>query len=250
MAGQVHRRRRVIPDRPGAGTHRLPVSDKLTASDRHYCPTRPEIVKWLSRSIPAEARVLEVGPGHDPFHRADEFVDFVAVDVPQGHFHRCDLATEKLPFPDKSFDFVVCKHTLEDMYDPFPLCAEMSRVAKAGYVETPSPVAELCRGVDGITAPIYRGYHHHRFVVWPVPNELRFVSKYPIVEYLDFSGDEIAERLRAPKYWNTYHLWDGELKVRHIQSPLDYDIPSQYRAVLGTAIMDSVAATDTFWAAL
>jgi hypothetical protein len=45
-------------------------------------------------------------------------------------------------------------------------------------------------------------------------------------------------------------VWSDSLKVRHIQSPLDYDIPSQYRAVLGTAIMDSVAATDTFWAAL
>jgi hypothetical protein len=44
-------------------------------------------------------------------------------------------------------------HMLEDMYNPFPICAEMSRVAKAGYVETPSPVAELCRGVDGDKPP-------------------------------------------------------------------------------------------------
>lgn len=202
------------------------------------------------QTIPTDAKVLEVGPGYAPFHRADAFVDFVPVDVPADRFHKCDLATEKLPFEDKSFDFVVCKHTLEDMYDPFPLCAEMSRVAKAGYIETPSPIAELCRGVDGLTAPPYRGYHHHRFVVWQTHDELRFVSKYPLIEYMDFSYDDVAERLRQPKYWNTYHVWNGELKVRHVQSPLDYDIPSQYGEVLKTAIEDSTRATDAFWAAL
>lgn len=226
------------------------MSDQITTTDRHYCPSRPEIVRWLMKIIPANAKVLEVGPGHDPFRRADAFVDFVPVDVPADSFHKCDLATEKLPFADKQFDFVVCKHTLEDMYDPFPLCAEMERVAKAGYVETPSPVAELCRGVDGLTAPKYRGYHHHRFVVWQTHDELRFVTKYPFVEYMGFGEENLAERLRQPKYWNTYHLWEGSLRVRHIQSPLDYDIPSQYRAVLGTAIEDSIEATDAFWAHL
>lgn len=227
------------------------MSDQITAEDMHFCRSRPEVVQWLTNRLPSDARVLEVGPGYAPFERANAFVDFVDVrGVPPESFHKCDLATEPLPFADKSFDFVICKHTLEDMYDPFPLCAEMARVAKAGYVETPSPIAELCRGVDGMTAPKYRGYHHHRFVVWQTHDELRFVTKYPFVEYMGFSEDRLAERLRKPKYWNTYYMWEDSLKVRHIQSPLDYDIPSQYRAVLGTAIEDSVEATDAFWARL
>jgi hypothetical protein len=63
---------------------------------------------------------------------------------------------------------------MEDMGNPFLLIKEMERVAKAGYIETPSPIAEMGRGVDG-SSPPFRGYHHHRFVVWVHEGELRFV---------------------------------------------------------------------------
>jgi ubiquinone/menaquinone biosynthesis C-methylase UbiE len=48
-----------------------------------------------------------------------------------------------LPYEDKEFDFVYCRHVLEDLIYPFRVIKEMQRVAKAGYIETPSPMAEL-----------------------------------------------------------------------------------------------------------
>jgi len=228
----------------------------LTVSDPHHWAPIPAVVDWLTNRLAGDARVLEIGPGHAPFWRANVFVDFVepsgfrASEIPSHvgdwSFVKCDIATEPLPFEDKLFDFVYCRHTLEDMYNPFPIVREMERVAKAGYIETPSPIAELCRGVDG-GAPPYRGYHHHRFIIWREGDELRFVSKYPVVEYMDIPDEPLTQILRArPVYWNTYHLWEDSINVRHLQSPLHFDIPTQYPRLLSNAIAASRQATDHF----
>lgn len=220
----------------------------LTVTDKHYWAPVPQVVQRIADLIPADAKVLEIGPGHAPFPRANAFVDFAESTRVEGPVHKIDVATERLPFDDKSFDFVYCRHVLEDMYYPFGLCAEMGRVAKAGYIETPSPLAEICRGVDG-NAPPYRGYHHHRFVIWNYQDELRFVSKYPLIEYLaGFEEDRLAVLLRqGPKYWNTYHLWEGAINVQHRQSPLHYDIWRDYANLLNDGVKNAVMMADEFW---
>jgi hypothetical protein len=60
------------------------------------------------------------------------------------------------------FDYVLCAQTLEDVRDPVRVCAEMARVGRAGYVETPGAVVELTRGVD---SPLWCGWMHHRWLV-------------------------------------------------------------------------------------
>jgi SAM-dependent methyltransferase len=225
----------------------------LTPADPHHWAPIPAVVEWLTNRLAPDARVLEIGPGHAPFFRADTFVDFAPwpiAGVAPEKLIKCDLANEPLPFADKSFDFIYCRHTLEDMYNPFSLCKEMERVGKSGYIETPSPIAELTRGVDG-GAPPYRGYHHHRFIIWASGDDLCFVSKYPIVEYGGIDDERFANRLRqGPRYWNTYYLWQNRIHVRHLQSPLDYDIPRGYGGLLLGAVEHSVAATDAFYSRL
>jgi hypothetical protein len=156
---------------------------------------------------------------------------------------------DPLPFADKSFDFVYCRHTVEDMHNPFLLCSEMQRVAKAGYVETPSPISELCRGIDG-GSPSWRGYVHHRYFVWENAGVLNFIAKYPMVEYLEleFDADLLALLRAGPKYWNSYFLWRDTLPVKHLQHDVDYTLQKDYGATLANAVRQSVAATDRFTA--
>jgi SAM-dependent methyltransferase len=45
---------------------------------------------------------------------------------------------ERLPFRDKAFDYVIAFHVLEHSADPVSFLCEMQRVARAGYIETPS----------------------------------------------------------------------------------------------------------------
>jgi hypothetical protein len=83
----------------------------------------------------------------------------------------CDR--EPWPFEDDFFDFALCVTTLEDVRDPVWVCSELSRVAKAGYVEVPTPIAELMYGVDGR----FLGHSHHRWLIFPRDGGLEFMHK-------------------------------------------------------------------------
>lgn len=115
--------------------------------------------------------VLDVGGGSGPFARADWVVDLVGYDarVPvagerfsrERWIERDVCEREPLPFADDSVDFAICSHTLEDVRDPIWVCAELSRVARAGYVEVPSRLVEQAPGVHGP----WTGWSHHRWLV-------------------------------------------------------------------------------------
>ena len=224
---------------------------RLTDADVKCWAPVAQVTDWLAAQIPEGARVLEIGPGHIPFKRATDFVDIRELpNLPKGKTAICDLMVDPLPYPDKSFDFIYCRHVLEDVFDPFRLCREMSRVGMRGYVETPSPIAEYVRGVDG-GSPQWRGYHHHRWLCWHDNGVLKFASKFPIIEYVgddaDSSDDMIAVILRVGAlYWNTYHLWEGSINFRHLQCPQDFDITTGYAELLRTAMTESKAASDKF----
>jgi SAM-dependent methyltransferase len=224
----------------------------LTNANTKFWAPAPEVQRWLTDTIPADAQVLEIGPGHIPFQRANAFVDFVDIDrktLPDGAtFDKVNLNDELLPFDKKTFDFVYCRHVLEDMFNPFALCKEMERVGKSGYIETPSPMAEMCRGIDG-NSPSYRGYHHHRFIIWSFNDVLNFVTKYPVIEYTGYTAeaeDEISLK-SGPLFWNTYHAWLDTIVVKHWQSPLDFSIPVEYSALIDVASKQSKMSTQAMW---
>lgn len=95
-------------------------------------------------------RVLEIGPGHNPFYRAnvilEKFIDtnyHRCGDVkvyPYQKFYHADGA--RLPFEDKEFDYIYCSNVLEHVDDPAAFLEELSRVGKRGYIETPSLTGE------------------------------------------------------------------------------------------------------------
>lgn len=221
-------------------------SSALTDQDKKFWPPIPQVVAYVANQIPAGAKVLEVGPGDVPFSRATHWVDFVArPNLP--NVSVADLSSDPLPFADKEFQFCYARHVLEDMHDPFPLIKEMQRVAHAGYIEMPSPIAELTRGVDG-SSPPYRGYHHHRFMGWMHEAEFRLISKYPFVEYLRFHEDRQTGWLReGPKYWNTYYLWKDKINWVHRQNTLDYLLPRDYSSILNGAMESAKRSVDVFW---
>ncbi|PAW79744.1 MAG: hypothetical protein B9S32_00005 [Verrucomicrobia bacterium Tous-C9LFEB] len=204
----------------------------LTNADTKYWTPNPQMLEKVDRHIAAGLRVLEVGPGAAPFSRATYFVDW----HPGKNTVVCDLCRDRLPFADKEFDFVYCRHVLEDMYNPFLACDEMSRVAKAGYIETPSPLSEVCRGIDG-NSPSWRGYVHHRYLVWAEAKQLCFLAKYPFIEYLCLSDDEIANILRKDAFlWNSYYFWEGRIDWRLLQHEVDYTLGPEYKEAILKAV--------------
>jgi len=174
-------------------------------------------------------KVLDIGSGNVPFHRATHLADLAVDDdqygragVPFKHVegkpvYRCDI--EQLPFGDKEFDFVYCSHVLEHVHHPERACRELMRVARRGYIETPSPAKDLWLDTAAIS--------HHRWAVEVVDGKLVFTEYAPerirglqcdIVRRMHCDPQSDREKaLSAMVYLkarilNTMLLWDGDFE--------------------------------------
>ena len=106
-------------------------------------------------NIRASDTVLEIGSGNRPRSRANVLCDKFPADnteraggqplaLDRRPFVVADACA--LPFRSKSFDYVITSHLLEHIPDPGAFVAELTRVASAGYIETPSELGEAIFG--------------------------------------------------------------------------------------------------------
>lgn len=163
--------------------------------------------------------VLDVGSGNDPHPRADVLVDkFVQDDRERQHRLVADRPMvggdlEALPFKDGAFDFVIASHVLEHVTDPAKAAAELQRVAKRGYVETPSEFGGKLLDLPG-----------HRWYVRQEGDRLVFTGKS--VAMHDGHLNHVAFTLwgqKDPSWMHFFHQhrelffvehhWAGALKV-------------------------------------
>ncbi len=145
----------------------------------------------ILRLLKPDDRVLDIGGWARPFNRADYVMDqepygtrgYYGLPAQGGDRERFTEETwirrdicsrEPFPFGDKELDFVICSHTLEDIRDPLWVCSEMVRIAKAGYLEVPSRLAESSRGVEIGQV----GWAHHRWLIDIAGNHVEFLMKY------------------------------------------------------------------------
>jgi hypothetical protein len=224
----------------------------MTDTPARYWHRQPAIDKALGQqfaeSLQAGKFVVDVGAGYDPWPYATQLVDLGGWEALQSRgFTKVDIERERLPYGDKAVDFAYCRHTLEDLHWPDLACSEMNRTAKAGYIETPSPLAEFCRGVDGTTIN-YRGYSHHRWFVWSENGTLIFLPKYPVAEFAQCDIEQaLTERLyTTPCLWNSYHPWTGALSHRILRHPQDFDIRTNYAQSIMHGINCGIANATAF----
>ena len=144
---------------------------------------------YVKFDIQSDDQVLDIGSGGYPFPSATVLTDRFLENSP----YRSELLVRdnkpfllsdihELPFRDKGFDFVYCAHVLEVVKNPLRACAEIMRVGKRGFIETPTAGKDmlfawarnlqkwhvvdigrnLCffeyseRQLDGIGSPIWR----------------------------------------------------------------------------------------------
>jgi hypothetical protein len=99
---------------------------------------------------PAPRRVvLEIGGGHNPYPQSDVIVDKFLENKERGGNLKIDgrpvviADFQQLPFKDGSFSYAICSHVLEHVEDVGAALGELTRVARAGYLETPSAITEV-----------------------------------------------------------------------------------------------------------
>ncbi len=199
-------------------------------------------VEQVLQSLSSTDLVVDVGGWAQPFARADIVVDLMPYQT-RGVFgtlgsgperfsvatwRQIDVCVSPLPFADKSIDFLICSHTLEDIRDPIWLCKEINRVAKRGYIEVPSRRME---SIWGLEHPGYPGYYHHRWLV-------------------DVQGDELTFRFKTPLMTSSWRFvlprsYRRGLKAEDRVSWLFWDRAFRYREVIQISedkVADELAA--------
>jgi hypothetical protein len=159
----------------------------------------PQSTARILDTLGPEDRVLDVGGWAAPFNRATHLIDVMPYETrgvlgsygpKEEHFgpdtwvQRDFCDHEPWPWEDDYFDFVLCVTTLEDIRDPIAVCKEMSRVAKAGYIEVPTLLAELSKRVD--QGGPWLGHDHHRWLceIDPEAGAIAFTHKRHSLHFL------------------------------------------------------------------
>jgi SAM-dependent methyltransferase len=135
--------------------------------------------KFIKFGIRAGDKVLDVGSGGYPFPLATHLADLhpgktthrTETLIKDGKpFTKCDI--HDLPFRNKEFDFIYCSHVLEHVDDPARACDELMRVAKRGYIETPTKTSDILFN-------FLRLKRHHKWHITRVGNTLVFFEYDP-----------------------------------------------------------------------
>src|SRR3954447_10797842 len=187
-----------------------------------------ESLRRISASLEDTARVLDVGGWARPLNRADWVLDLMPHESrgmlghdgegeerfgPDTWVTRDICAREPWPFEDGFFDFAVCSHTLEDVRDPVWVCAELQRVARAGYVEVPSRLEEQSWDVQGP----WVGWGHHHWLIELEGDRFDFLFKphhihsRPEFRFPGSFWDGLTEEQRVLRLW-----WEGGFSAREV----------------------------------
>ena len=154
--------------------------------------------------------VLDIGSGHNPHPRANVLADRFFEDDAERTGKGIVLDEAKpfviadacaMPFKDGAFDYLVCSHVAEHIDDVPAFCAELQRVSKAGYVETPSKFTELIRHPPNHRWFVSSKGSLLRFEKAPVDNPLGALGKLFFSLYF-YGTRQVANR-------NVYAFADG-----------------------------------------
>ncbi len=198
--------------------------------------------------------ICEIGPGYIPFRLATHCIGYNE-SIP--NYINMDIDDNTLPFKDKEMDFIYCRHTMEDILNPVFAIKEMIRCCKSGYMETPSPLIEITKGVDGNRngdEMKYGGYIHHHFIIWSNIEkcEIYILPKISIIidHLLNVDKEVINEKIKDPYLWNNYFIWkDREPKViiyKHFDKIINNRYEINYANLLMRAVNESIENTRYF----
>jgi len=185
-------------------------------------------IAWLRRRLrisPTEF-VLEVGSGGSPNLRSNVLCDAFLVDATERHGSQIVVDrpfvagdVHELPFKNNSFDYVIFSHVLEHLPNPGLVLAELSRVARRGYIETPSAAFEM----------VY-GFPFHRWLVTADDQGLLLRAKSGVIQAPEIRTwfEQMHKELgTATRFWSrrrrldvyTCFEWEGAIHYRVEDEP-------------------------------
>ena len=129
----------------------FPVRIQILRKRPQYFLTRYDYQqRYIEFQIKPGDKVLDIGSGNEPFPHATLLADRY---IEPTHHRTTEFQSDgkpiiitdvdHLPFANNSFDYVYCAHLFEHVEDPIRACAEVMRVGKRGYIETPTLAKDM-----------------------------------------------------------------------------------------------------------
>lgn len=145
----------------------------------------PERIKNIGHND----KVLEIGPGADPYFRSDILLEkkytteeeYYSQLGKEGHIITNKTIIlydgEIMPFVDDEFDYVICSHVLEHIDDIDKFMKEIMRVGKRGYFEFPTIYYDYIYNFD-----VHKTFllHSDNLLLW-FPKENTQLSQFKVV---------------------------------------------------------------------
>lgn len=201
----------------------------INFAGRVYLTYIDELLEQQLEIAPGD-RVLDIGGGSRPFARADVVTEAFLEEnshrsgVPvAGNVNYVECLAEELPFRDREFDLAIARHVFEHVADPGRACREMMRVAKRGFIETPSYYNSYLSD-----------YPAHRWIVYVEEGKLIFEKKKYTLNpfrnavrgcYYADAGHRLAMDYTYRNLACTQYYWEDSFgyEVRDYTSGYDYD---------------------------
>jgi ubiquinone/menaquinone biosynthesis C-methylase UbiE len=118
--------------------------------------------------------VLDIGGGHNPFHRANVIIEkYLKLNTERGakiksydYQYIIESDAINLPLKNKSFDYIFSNHLIEHTLNPIKFIKELQRISSFGYLGAPSALYER----------MFTGLNFHKYLFF-LKNQTIFFSK-------------------------------------------------------------------------
>lgn len=187
-------------------------------------------------NISPDDRVLDIGGGADPFTGAsvvvEPYLDNASHRSGKNVLPGVDYVqsfAESLPFGDKAFDVAISRQVFEHVNSPGDACREMMRVAKRGFIETPSKIYDLLSGPNP----------SHQWFVSKAEDmlffERRMFVRHPL-KHLGLSSIPSSSEGQVIIHWEYRNLssvqfyWEGSFDYRVVDSAEGFDYSNPLHA--------------------
>lgn len=154
-------------------------------------------------------RVIDIGGAADSWSSTcvDMLVDINAEDSPSSmSIDICDsdewTKLKNHVEENGKFDFAICTHTLEDIYDPIVVLKNLPKIAKSGVITMPSIKTEL----SNIENKNWLGYIHHRWIFDQHDDKIFIIPKLGILEIM-CKGRNFYE----PAFQEIMYSWTNDI---------------------------------------
>lgn len=129
--------------------------------------------------------------------------------------------TELLNYVDTNgkFNFSICSHTLEDVFNPFDLAELLELISERGFIAIPSKYDEFTHLFNNK----YRGNAHHKQFFDMIDDNLVVFPKFSWIETDDRSDNII----RHDKGRELSLLWEGTIPLKVFNSGLPFNSDEQ-----------------------